>query len=146
MEFWKWETNLIFTVLLIKHNECIFKKATWCKYQFILLVALASFATFVLVDPANNILDSETAFVSLTLFNTMRGPLFLLPFGIVSIIQGAVSISRINTFLNLDELNPENVSTHIHLYFIPVMTASSELLTLLQIVSKCAIYPDLSVF
>ena len=84
---------------------------TWCKYRFILLVALASFATFVLVDPVNNILDSETAFVSLTLFNTMRGPLFLLPFGIVSIIQGAVSISRINTFLNLDELNPENVST-----------------------------------
>ena len=74
-------------------------------------MALASFATFVLVDPVNNILDSETAFVSLTLFNTMRGPLFLLPFGIVSIIQGAVSISRINTFLNLDELNPENVST-----------------------------------
>ena len=25
MEFWKWETNLFFTVLLIKHNECIKK-------------------------------------------------------------------------------------------------------------------------
>ena len=23
MEIWKWETNLFFTVLLIKHNECI---------------------------------------------------------------------------------------------------------------------------
>ena len=103
-------------------------------------MALASFATFVLVDPVNNILDSETAFVSLTLFNTMRGPLFLLPFGIVSIIQGAVSISRINTFLNLDELNPENVSKPMHLYFLPFMT------TVLQVVSKCAIYPDSSVF
>ena len=61
-------------------------------------------------DPINNILDSQTAFVSLTLFNTMRGPLFLLPFGIVSIIQGMVSIGRINSFLNLEEINPNNVS------------------------------------
>ena len=70
----------------------------------------ASFATFVLIDPVNNILDSKTAFVSLTLFNTMRGPLFLLPFGIVSIIQGMVSINRVNTFLHSEELNSENVS------------------------------------
>ena len=40
----------------------------------------------------------------------MRGPLFLLPFGIVSIIQGMVSIGRINSFLNLEEINPNNVS------------------------------------
>ena len=76
-------------------------------------VALASFATYVLIDPVNNILDSETAFVSLTLFNTMRGPLFLLPFGIVSIIQGAVSITRVNSYLNLEEINKENVSLNI---------------------------------
>ena len=75
-----------------------------------LIVALASFATFVLIDPVNNILDSQTAFVSLTLFNTMRGPLFLLPFGIVSIIQGLVSIGRIDTFLNMEEINQQNVS------------------------------------
>ena len=80
----------------------------WTSAPF--LVALASFATFVLIDPVNNILDSQTAFVSLTLFNTMRGPLFLLPFGIVSIIQGMVSMGRINSYLNLDELNPDNVS------------------------------------
>jgi ATP-binding cassette subfamily C (CFTR/MRP) protein 1 len=78
-----------------------------------LMVALASFATFVLIDPVNNILDSQTAFVSLTLFNTMRGPLFLLPFGIVSIIQGAVSMGRINHYLNLEELNLNNVSPTI---------------------------------
>ena len=76
-----------------------------------LLVALSSFATFVLIDPVNNILDSKTAFVSLTLFNTMRGPLFLLPFGIVSIIQGAVSMARINKFLNMEEIDPNNAST-----------------------------------
>ena len=31
MEFWKWETNLFFTVLLVKHNECIAK--TWSIVQ-----------------------------------------------------------------------------------------------------------------
>ena len=32
------------------------------------MVALASFATYVLVDPVNNILDANTAFVSLVSF------------------------------------------------------------------------------
>ena len=82
-----------------------------------LLVALASFATFVLIDPINNILDSQTAFVSLTLFNTMRGPLFLLPFGIVSIIQGMVSIGRIGNFLHMEEINPQNVSGATNFFY-----------------------------
>jgi ABC-type multidrug transport system fused ATPase/permease subunit len=80
-----------------------------------LLVALASFVTYVLIDPVNNILDSQTAFVSLTLFNTMRGPLFLLPFGIVSLIQGAVSIRRINSFLNSEDLDVKSVSITLNL-------------------------------
>ena len=80
------------------------------------LILKASFATYVLIDPINNILDSQTAFVSLTLFNTMRGPLFLLPFGIVSIIQGMVSIGRVNSFLNLEEINPDNVSRYSQLF------------------------------
>ncbi len=37
------------------------------------------------------------------------GPLFLLPFGIVSLIQGAVSIKRINSFLNAEELSKQAV-------------------------------------
>ena len=49
------------------------------------MVALASFATFVLVDPANNILDANTAFVSLTLFNLLRVPLNVLPILVVYI-------------------------------------------------------------
>ena len=38
------------------------------------MVALASFATFVLVDEAN-ILNAEVAFVSLSYFNLLRMPL-----------------------------------------------------------------------
>jgi ABC-type bacteriocin/lantibiotic exporter with double-glycine peptidase domain len=38
------------------------------------IVAISSFATFVLVDP-KNVLDAEIAFVSLSFFNLMRQPL-----------------------------------------------------------------------
>ena len=62
----------------------------WCCAPF--LVAVASFATFVLVDPENNVLTSQVAFTSLTLFNTLRGPLLLLPIAIASLIQGGKSI------------------------------------------------------
>ena len=48
----------------------------WTSAPF--LVALASFATYVLIDE-NNVLDANTAFVSLTLFNLLRVPLNILP-------------------------------------------------------------------
>ena len=78
------------------------------------LVALSSFATYTTV--AGGTLDSQTAFVSLTLFNTLRGPLFLLPFGIAAIIQGSVALRRINTFLNSEELDTSSVSPEIMRY------------------------------
>ena len=53
-----------------------FTSFLWTSAPF--LVALASFATFVLVDE-NNVLDANTAFVSLTLFNLLRVPLNILP-------------------------------------------------------------------
>ena len=74
------------------------------------LVAIGSFASYVLIDPVNNILDAQTAFVSLTLFNSLQAPLALLPYGVVSIIQGAVSIKRINKYLNAEEIDPNNVT------------------------------------
>ena len=73
------------------------------------IVALASFATFVLVDPVNNILDASTAFVSLTLFNLLRVPLNVLPILIVYLIQCQVSVNRINKFINSEELDHEAV-------------------------------------
>lgn len=78
----------------------------WTSIPF--LVSLVSFATFVLVDD-NNILNANTAFVSLSLFNILRAPLMLLPMMITSLIQIQVSINRINKFLNGEELDPNNV-------------------------------------
>ena len=44
--------------------------------------------------------------MSLSLFNTLQSPFFMLPYGVVCIIQGAVSIGRINDFLNTEEIDP----------------------------------------
>ena len=60
-----------------------FTSFLWTSAPF--LVALASFTTYVLIDE-NNILDANTAFVSLTLFNLLRIPLNILPM-LVSIVH-----------------------------------------------------------
>lgn len=45
-----------------------------------------SFATYVLIDE-KNVLNSSTAFVSLSLFNVLRFPLSMLPMMISNIVQ-----------------------------------------------------------
>lgn len=71
-------------------------------------VSLASFATFVLIDE-NNILDAQTAFVALSLFNILKRPLTVLPMMMSFLIQTLVSVKRIDKFMNSEELDPENV-------------------------------------
>lgn len=51
-----------------------------------LQVSLVSFATYVLIDE-KNVLNSTTAFVSLSLFNVLRFPLSMLPMMISNIVQ-----------------------------------------------------------
>nr|QNH67948.1 ATP-binding cassette transporter subfamily C member 1 X9 [Brachionus plicatilis] len=70
------------------------------------VVALASFIVYVVTG---NNLNASTAFVSLTLFNTMRFPLILLPNVITMLIQANVSMTRIRTFLLRDELGTNQI-------------------------------------
>ena len=74
------------------------------------LVALASFTCYVLVDP-NNVLDAQTAFVSMTIFNLLRLPVNFLPLLISFLVQCSVSYRRIENFLNAEERDPEAVGT-----------------------------------
>ncbi|KAL4641040.1 canalicular multispecific organic anion transporter 1 [Arapaima gigas] len=68
------------------------------------LVSLASFAVFVSVS-ANNILDAEKAFTSISLFNILRFPLAMLPQLISAMVQTTVSKKRLEKFLGADELD-----------------------------------------
>ena len=48
---------------------------------------MAIFATYVFVDPVNNVLDAEKIFVTLALINVLGFPMTLLPLGVSNIIQ-----------------------------------------------------------
>ncbi|CAL4102207.1 unnamed protein product, partial [Meganyctiphanes norvegica] len=74
------------------------------------LVALASFATFLLMSSENS-LDAETAFVSLALFNILRLPLIAFPNMITDIVQAKVSMERMDKFLAASELDLSAVSS-----------------------------------
>ena len=74
-----------------------------------LKVALATFGTFVAAH--DKPLTAERAFVALSLFNILRFPLSMLPFLISNIVQVNVSMKRLSTFLQQDEIDPDNLET-----------------------------------
>ncbi|KRT79870.1 ABC transporter ATP-binding protein [Oryctes borbonicus] len=116
LKLYAWEPSFETQVLKIRGKEMkILKKAAYLNAgtSFIwscapFLVALVSFATYVLIDEANT-LDATKAFVSLSLFNILRFPLSMLPMMISNMVQAWVSVKRINKFMNCDELDPDNV-------------------------------------
>lgn len=56
-------------------------------------VSLVSFGVYLALDP-NNILDSQTTFVSLSLFNILQFPLMVFPMMITFVIQ----VQKIKSF------------------------------------------------
>ncbi|XP_069695544.1 multidrug resistance-associated protein 1 isoform X5 [Periplaneta americana] len=116
LKLYAWEPSFEQQILKIRDKEiAVLKQAAylnagtafiWSCAPF--LVSLVSFASFVLSDP-NNVLDSKTAFVSLSLFNILRFPLSMLPMLISNMVQASVSIKRMNKFMNSEELDPSNV-------------------------------------
>ena len=72
-----------------------------------LVVSLVSFATYVL---AGNELTAEVAFVALSLFSILRIPLGVLPWTISMVVECSVSVTRLNKFLNLEELDKNSVN------------------------------------
>ncbi|CAL4058622.1 unnamed protein product, partial [Meganyctiphanes norvegica] len=72
------------------------------------LVLFAMFTTYVLVSPDNH-LDANKIFVSISLMNIMRMPMTMLPMLLVYVTQAAVSIKRMNKFINAEEIDPEAV-------------------------------------
>ena len=93
----------------------VLKKAAWLNalLSFVwttipFLVALLSFATYVLISE-DNILNAEKAFVTLSYLNIMRMPLAILPYMVVGLVQSKVSLDRINKFMNNEELDEKAV-------------------------------------
>ncbi|KAF4093148.1 hypothetical protein AMELA_G00028850 [Ameiurus melas] len=116
LKLYAWELAFKDKVSQIRESELrVLKKAaylaavstfTWVCAPF--LVALSTFAVYVLVDE-NNILDAQKAFVSLALFNILRFPLNMLPMVISSMVQASVSLKRLRVFLSHEELEEDSV-------------------------------------
>ncbi|KAL1278362.1 hypothetical protein QQF64_025035, partial [Cirrhinus molitorella] len=126
LKLYAWELAFKDKVSAIRESELrVLKKTaylgavstfTWVCAPF--LVALSTFAVYVLVDE-HNILDAQKAFVSLALFNILRFPLNMLPMVISSMVQASVSMKRLRVFLSHEELDEDNVER-------PAISASSD--------------------
>ena len=104
------------------------------------IVTLATFATYVLIDE-NNVLDAQKAFVTLSYMNILRMPLskylkknhaiksnfnfclfnyyyfnllVVLPYMIITLVQANVSLSRINKYMNNEELDTKAVGKNYY--------------------------------
>ncbi|KAG4077224.1 hypothetical protein HA402_005279 [Bradysia odoriphaga] len=73
------------------------------------LVSMVSYITFVLLGGT---LTPNVTFVSITLFNILQFPMGIFPMMIAYVIQVAVSLKRINKFMNSEEINPDNVTNN----------------------------------
>ncbi|CRL00440.1 CLUMA_CG013703, isoform D [Clunio marinus] len=116
LKLYAWEPSFEKQVLKIRDKEVhVLKQAAYLNAgtSFIwscapFLVSLVTFATYVM-SSEENILTPTRAFVCLTLFDMIRMPLALLPLLIVYMIETSVSVTRINKFMNGEELDPNNV-------------------------------------
>ncbi|EAA12849.5 AGAP008437-PA, partial [Anopheles gambiae str. PEST] len=115
LKLYAWEPSFQDTVVTVRNEELdVLKSAAyygagtyfvWTMAPF--LVTLASFAVYVMIDE-ENVLDPQTAFVALALFNILRFPLAMFPMMITFAMQAWVSIKRIDKFMNSEELDPNN--------------------------------------
>ena len=56
-------------------------------------------------------LTAERAFVALSLFNIIKFPLSMLPYLVSMMVESSVSMKRLSTFLQYDEIDPDNLET-----------------------------------
>jgi ABC-type multidrug transport system fused ATPase/permease subunit len=77
---------------------------TWSSVPF--LVTVTSFGVYI---TTNQPLTSDIVFVAISLFGLLQFPLSMAPDLIAGIIEASVSLRRIESFLLLDEMDPETV-------------------------------------
>ena len=112
LKLYAWELPFMKRIADIRSKEIKFLKYsamlagvinfTFCMSPF--MVTIATFSSYVLLDPENNVLTPTKVFVSVSLFNLLRIPLTLFPWVIKETITMMVSVRRITDFLNADEL------------------------------------------
>ncbi|XP_023369623.1 multidrug resistance-associated protein 6 [Otolemur garnettii] len=113
-----WEEAFLERVLRIRGRELSALKTSGLLFSVSLvsfqvstfLVALVVFAVHTLVAE-ENAMDTEKAFVTLTVLNILNKAQAFLPFSIHSVVQARVSFDRLAAFLCLEEVDPTTVDS-----------------------------------
>lgn len=118
LKLYAWETSFKKYVEDVRLKELkLLKKWSFC-HAFKLFIynvasnflALFSFLAYVFISDTN--LDAEIIFVSLSFFNLMKMPLQNLAVSFIDLTESYISIKRIDNFLNLLEIVPEDITNH----------------------------------
>ncbi|CAF0741409.1 unnamed protein product [Adineta ricciae] len=112
LKLYAWEVAFMRSILHIREKELKYIRLKAINSATIsmlatftpILVGVLTFATYVLSSD-KNILTADKAFVSLALFNLLRGPLNSFPNVISSVVEARVANARIQKFLNHQELD-----------------------------------------
>ena len=97
-------------IVSIKKNS-ILQACLWITYTAApLVVTLATFVTYVFIDPVNNKLTAEKVFGTVAIFNIVRIPMNQFPRLVMEAVKLHVSMRRIDKFLNCDDLDEETGS------------------------------------
>ncbi|WKY16856.1 hypothetical protein Q1695_001460 [Nippostrongylus brasiliensis] len=113
LKLYAWEKSMENAISKIREKEInVLKKLaflnaatslSWACAPF--LVAVLSFAVFVMIDPDNNILTPQVTFVALALFNILRFPLAIFAMIFSQAVQCHVSNKRLRGFFAEEEMD-----------------------------------------
>lgn len=92
-------------VVLLERLAKIFPIASCCFSCSPIFVSLLVFGAYVAMDPVGHVLTAEKVFVSISLFSILRLPLEIFSIVLFDCIRMAVSLRRIGSFLNAEELD-----------------------------------------
>lgn len=114
LKLYTWEPFFQRTIEQVRRSELILTRKTsnlnavlFCIWNVIpFLVTLSSFLLYVYIDPVNNHINSNVIFVALSLFNILHMRIMIFPAVITMLMDAAVSVKRVNRFLNSSDLTP----------------------------------------
>ncbi|KAL3103423.1 hypothetical protein niasHS_002609 [Heterodera schachtii] len=114
LKLYAWEGSIEKRILSIRKREVnilrqlsflhAFVSLCWACAPF--LVAVFTFATYLIIDPQHNILTPQITFVAISLFNILRFPIAIFAMIGSQAIQTAVSNRRLKHFLAAEEMEP----------------------------------------
>nr|APD26507.1 ATP-binding cassette transporter subfamily C member 1 X3 protein [Brachionus koreanus] len=117
IKFYGWEISFEKMINKIRNSELkILKKASllFSALNFTMgftsfMITFISLLTFIYIDD-KNLLTPNVAYVTLSLFNTIKIPLFLFSPAISTLLQTLVALRRIQNFLLLEETQTDQIS------------------------------------